>query len=686
MSTEHPQPELLAPAGGQEALTAALEHGADAVYLGLRNLNARRGAENFDHHQLGTLVEQIHAQNARVYLTLNICLTERELGQAARALELARQAGVDAVLVRDPALLIFLPLFPELEFHFSTQAAVSSTAGMKAAKDLGIKRVVLARELSLEEIRQASAVEGIESEVFVQGALCFCVSGHCLLSSWVGGRSGNRGTCTSPCRVAWKTDASRPGALMSMQDLSLADHLQTLIEAGVSCFKIEGRLKTADWVGQAVTAYRKVLDGGDPGQIEAELQRLGNYTGRKLTDGFITAQREHLTGADTGRGGNDGLFDEAPLEEEDREKPGYSLSIVEGEKGLICTCIAGTIEESWRLPRTKVKRPDRALTITDLARWLQESPIQGFALEEFSTDDPNRVIPKKHSKTVADKVSAALHRAKKGPDTTIRTELPENVRAILEKDPAHPSNTRFLGKHADTVRLRADQAEAFARNVQVDRIVVEGAKAKGLPSLAKAVSATVIIALPAVFYEEDVAKLTRLVERCAELDLPVEVNSWGGWELARQAGVSMEGGPGLAILNSLAARQLAALGLASATLSCEADQKQLEDVCAAAGIPLSLTTFGRPPLMTTRVAWPESLMDKPLEDNRDVRGRFRQEGSVTVLRPERPFDWVGLRNESIRVAHLVIDLVGSLDPVEDWYSLEQHRKKKLRFNYERRLY
>ena len=201
--TANEQLELLAPAGSFAALEAALEAGAGAVYLGLKNLNARRGAENFDQEEFARAVQAAHAGGARAYLTLNIDLSERDLGQAARILELARQAGADAVLVRDPALLALRREYPGLEFHFSTQTCMANSADVAAAGELGARRVVLAREMTLAEIAAASAVPGVQTEVFAQGALCFCVSGRCLLSSWVGGRSGNRGTCTSPCRVPW---------------------------------------------------------------------------------------------------------------------------------------------------------------------------------------------------------------------------------------------------------------------------------------------------------------------------------------------------------------------------------------------------------------------------------------------------------------------------------------------------
>jgi putative protease len=292
--------ELLAPAGAGEALEAALRSGASAVYLGLRTLNARRRARNFTPDELPDAVQRAHQAGARVYLTLNIDLTQRELGQAARMLELARQCGVDAVLVRDPALLALKPLFPKVEFHFSTQTCMANSADVQAARTLGIRRIVLARELTLKEIAAASAAGAdeprVETEVFVQGALCFCVSGRCLLSSWVGGRSGNRGSCTSPCRAPWTVDSDAAGTPLSMHDLAAVHRLDELGDAGVTALKIEGRLKTAAWVGRAVSLYRRALDGDpSPGRL-GEASMLGAYTGRAMTDAYLDGHFTELTG------------------------------------------------------------------------------------------------------------------------------------------------------------------------------------------------------------------------------------------------------------------------------------------------------------------------------------------------------------------------------------------------------
>ena len=299
--------ELLAPAGDEAALHAALEAGADAVYFGLTVLNAHRRARNFTTEQLPAAVAAAHAQGARAYLTLNIDLAERELDLAARALELARRAGFDAVLVRDPALLALHAAYPEIELHFSTQTCVTNSADVAAAAHWGASRAVLARELSLPEIAAAGRTGSLKTEVFVQGALCFCVSGRCLLSSWVGGRSGNRGACASPCRVPWSVGGEPAGTPLSMRDLSAVDRLEELRQAGVAAVKIEGRMKNANWVRRAVSIYRRALDGQNPVALRAEAEQLGAYTGRQMTSGYLDGQRDDLTAvarrqaADSGR-------------------------------------------------------------------------------------------------------------------------------------------------------------------------------------------------------------------------------------------------------------------------------------------------------------------------------------------------------------------------------------------------
>ena len=306
MPGPRPALELLAPAGDRACLDAALEAGADAVYLGMTALNARRNARNFSEAELAVACRLAHSLGRRIQLTLNIDLAQDELVRAARMLEVASSLEVDAVLVRDPALLAMKPLFPKLEFHLSTQACVTSSADVEAARELGARRVVLARELTLAEIAAASRVVGVETEVFALGALCFAVSGRCLLSSWVGGRSGNRGQCTSPCRVPWMLDGVPSGTPLSIHDLSLATRIDELKAAGVRALKIEGRMKNPSWVRGAVALLRKAIDQTASAEdLAREASHRGATPGRRVTAGFLDGRRDALTEPPAPRGEGD---------------------------------------------------------------------------------------------------------------------------------------------------------------------------------------------------------------------------------------------------------------------------------------------------------------------------------------------------------------------------------------------
>ena len=285
--------ELLAPAGSPEALHAAVSAGADAVYLGFGQFNARRGARNFTSVEFAEAVSYCHLRGVKVYLTLNTLCSDRELPQAADCAVEASRLGADAVLVQDMGIVRTLrQVAPDLPVHASTQMTIHNLDGVKAAADLGMRRVVLGRELSKQDIAYICERSPIETEVFVHGALCMCWSGQCYMSSVIGGRSGNRGMCAQPCRLpyGWGDDLVENYPL-SLKDLSLAGHLKELEEMGVACAKIEGRMKRPEYVYIVTRTYASALrDGREPSP--AELRRLEQAFSRQgFTDGYFTGQK-----------------------------------------------------------------------------------------------------------------------------------------------------------------------------------------------------------------------------------------------------------------------------------------------------------------------------------------------------------------------------------------------------------
>lgn len=253
--------EILAPAGAMECLRAAVAAGADAIYLGGTKFGARAYAQNLSEEDLVQAIEYVHIHGRKIYMTVNTLLKDRELNELYAYLLPYYKAGLDGVIVQDIGAVKFIgEYFPEMPVHASTQMTITNTLGADFLKRYGITRVVPARELSLKEIRDMKKQTGLEMECFVHGALCYCYSGQCLLSSMIGGRSGNRGQCAQPCRLPYQTEGKKPADLMSLKDLCTIDILPELIDAGIDSFKIEGRMKQPEYVYTVVKMYRKYAD------------------------------------------------------------------------------------------------------------------------------------------------------------------------------------------------------------------------------------------------------------------------------------------------------------------------------------------------------------------------------------------------------------------------------------------
>lgn len=288
--------EILSPVGSQEMLYAAVRSGADAVYLGAKNFSARRNAENFNMQELAEAVAFCHIRGVKVYLTLNILIKDDELYDALKLATDAYNIGIDGIIVQDLGLARLLhEKLPHLPLHASTQLSIHSPASLPLLKDLGFKQVVAAREMSLLELREfckAATKHDITVEVFVHGALCMSVSGQCLLSAFLGSRSGNRGLCAGPCRLPFIAE-NGTGYDLSLKDLSLIDYIPTLYEIGVRSFKIEGRMKRPEYVAAATKACKDALINGT---ADFELQTtLKNVFSRS---GFTSGYLENKLGRD----------------------------------------------------------------------------------------------------------------------------------------------------------------------------------------------------------------------------------------------------------------------------------------------------------------------------------------------------------------------------------------------------
>lgn len=287
MSEKNKLPELLSPAGSPDAFYAAVSAGADAVYLGGGDFNARAGAKNFTSNELEKALYTAYENNVKVYITLNTLVGDLEIPKAADFAYRLHTMGADGFITQDFGLAKYLrECIPDIELHASTQMAAHNTAATQFLAENGFSRMVICREISRENLKELCKNSPIEIEMFVHGAICVCQSGQCLMSSFIGRRSGNRGECAQPCRLNWSDGKAR----LSIPDMCLAPHIPEICDMGVSSLKIEGRMKSPEYVFGVTSVYRRLLDEHRSASAE-EIRQLKELFSRGFTDGYYIGRK-----------------------------------------------------------------------------------------------------------------------------------------------------------------------------------------------------------------------------------------------------------------------------------------------------------------------------------------------------------------------------------------------------------
>jgi putative protease len=418
-----PRPELLAPAGDWEALRAAVANGADAVYFGLTNFNARHRASNFTLDELPQVLDYLHAHNVRGYVTFNTLIFSDELPEAVRFIQAIAAAGADAVIVQDLGLARLIHrLAPQLPLHASTQMTLTEPHGLEFVRRLGVERAILSRELSVADVGKIAAATDLPVEVFVHGALCVSYSGQCLTSEALGGRSANRGQCAQACRQPYEMlvdgrhhPLGDRAYLLSPQDLAAHDLIEPLVRLGVACFKIEGRLKSAAYVASATGVYRQALDAALAGQgftldaqgrldLEQGFSRgfshgfLGGVNHQVLVQGRFPKSRGVRVGRVTGKTARGVLVElaDTTLPVESLVKPGDGIVFDEGrpeeqERGgrIFGECrLPGVEDRRSRLPQAHGSdlRPSRRRSAATTKRDPARTGRHGAAGERADRD------------------------------------------------------------------------------------------------------------------------------------------------------------------------------------------------------------------------------------------------------------------------------------------------------------
>ena len=584
--------ELLAPAGSPESLRAAVLCGADAVYLGWGDFNARRNAKNFTDEEFADALLFCHERGVRVFLTLNTLLTDREL---PRALETARQAcrlGIDAVLVQDWGLFTLLrEALPDLPLHASTQMSIFTSGGACEAADMGCERVVIARECSAEDTAAICRTCPAEVEIFCHGALCMCYSGQCSMSALIGGRSGNRGKCAQPCRLPYGVDEKAGGYPLSLKDSCLADNLQEAADMGVACLKLEGRMKRPEYVAVITGIYSRLLEenrrptAAEKDALEQAFSRSGftdwYWQGKKGPGMFGTRPenapdpKELFAAAraayekDTAR--------TVPVRFTCRAAAGEAILLSAADSDGHTVTVSGPVPETAR---------NRAVTAEDIAARLAKTGGTAYHCEraDVTVDD---------GLSLSAAVINALRRDALAALTEARTAVP--VRRELPA-PAVPENSCAADRPKLTVSVTSMEQlspELLAMSPAVVYVPLDVLADVGtLPSYDGVWCAV----LPRIWKDTDEPLLRRWLDHAKTLGVTAAaLGNLGHLSLVRDTGLAMYGDLGLNVFNARSANFLRSKGLDSACLSFELRGAQIRDM--AKPLPAEAVVYGRLPLM-----------------------------------------------------------------------------------------
>ena len=590
--------ELLSPAGGLDSLIAAVQTGADAVYMGFGAFNARRSAKNFTDEEFAWAVAYCNLRGVRVFLTLNTLLTDRELEQAAESLRKASDMGVDAVLVQDWGLLTLArEIVPDVPLHASTQMSLFTLGGANEAAALGLERVVLARELARDEIREICAGCPAQIEVFAHGALCMCYSGQCEMSAVVGERSGNRGACAQPCRLPYGVNGPcRGGHPLSLKDANLSAYLTEMEAMGVACLKLEGRMKRPEYVAVVTGIYRRLLDekrrptAEESRQLEQAFSRSGftdsYWLGKKGPQMFGTRPENAPEPKE--------LFAKArEMYENGRENRkipiNLRLTVRRGEPvGLSGACaVRGGAAFAMGTGAVPEEARNRAVTAEELRQRLSKTGGTVFTADRIEIElDEGLTIP-----------ASAVN----GLRRELLEELAERRKDIptRRKLPALPLPDAPEGGQAMRFTCSVQKAEQVTAALLAEKPAAVYVPVEELERLDPELDwgeTELCAVLPRIFRTADETPLRQLLEQHPEASA-VAIGNLGHLSIVRGLNRTLRGDFGLNIFNSRALLFWQGQGLASATVSFELRWQQVRDLRKY--LPCEAIIYGRLPLMVT---------------------------------------------------------------------------------------
>lgn len=588
--------ELLAPAGNFECLIAAVQSGADAVYIAGTNFGARSYADNFDKDALEKAVDYCHIRDVKVYVTVNTLVLDNEMQELREYLVFLAKIGVDAIIVQDMGVLkLAQETVPGLPIHASTQMTIHNADGVEVLKKFGIRRVVLSRELSAEQIRKIAEKTDVELEVFAHGALCMCYSGQCLLSSIIGSRSGNRGKCAQPCRLQYSINNSKKKAFyMSLKDLCSLKHLPTLIDAGVTSLKIEGRMKGPAYVAAVIGIYRKYIDNSYAKIDYKDIELLDTIFNRGgLTDGYLT--------------GNKGVEMFALNKPENPYRKG-SVAL---EKNLLADAARENIKKKLnaeviikenQMPVMKVddgkvfvhyvhdKLPEKALksAISEdaVVSQMKKTGATPFEFSDISVQMDDGLF-----------ISAGeLNKIRRETLEMFGSELIKSFkRSVSDTEPKEVSELKFADEGYVCEVTTIEQLKTVV-DMPFQKLYIPLWMIKHVPDIAEKIKDKTVIVLPAILtdgqQDSAVAECLEFLESGYDGVLINNISLVDKFE-----GYSVYGGFRLNVFNSYSLEFLSNLKLKATELSPELTLRQIKDITKT--VPVQAMVYGRLPIMVT---------------------------------------------------------------------------------------
>ncbi|MBS6314101.1 MAG: DUF3656 domain-containing U32 family peptidase [Oscillospiraceae bacterium] len=574
--------EILAPAGSLESLKAAVNCGADAVYIGGKQFSARQNAANFDNAELKQAADLCHLHNIKIYLTVNTIIFDNQVNEFAEFIKNAANAGIDAFIVQDfGAAEIIRNIVPDANIHGSTQMTIHSVKGAQLLKELGFKRVVISRELTEKQIQEICST-GIETEVFVHGALCMCMSGQCYLSSLIGQRSANRGFCAQPCRLPYSVYKNPQFNGLSLKDLSLVNHLQKLSDIGVFSLKIEGRMKRPEYVAAAVCACRQSLNGQTPDM--ALLRSIFSRSG--FTDGYFTGKFSNMFGS---REKEDVIAAKDILPDirkkySHEKKSGKLDFYAEIKKDnpvkLTVSDDCDSVTVTGEIPETAINKP---IDFTYLERQLSKlgGTIYQFGNLNADIDDGLSLSAKTINALRRNAVEALNLKS-------IKRNTPEYICVPLDIDPENKIES------LKEIRVRISNQNQLDAVSEADRIIIP--TNVFLNNRYENIS-KIIIEPPRFIYNE--AEIFGVLKKCKSLGAEHLMCSNPAYiKIGKELGFKLHGDFGLNTANSYSLNFLKKMNFEDTVLSFEMKLKQISSLRKA--ISTGIIAYGYLPVMLTK--------------------------------------------------------------------------------------